>query len=372
MHTMTFFPLGNADCTLIRLSNERVVVFDFGDMRTGEEGDMRADLSKDLKAKLKEWGRDSVDVLVWTHLDWDHTKRSSEFFYLDHATKYQGDDRIKVKELWVPASLVCEVGVEDEARVLRAEARHRLKAGKGIRVFSRPDMLKDWFSQNEIDEAARRHLLVDAGTLVPGFTLADDEVEFFVHSPLAGRQDDGTLVTRNRAAIVVQATFEVQGERTQVLLTSDVDHECIGHIVNVTRYHKREDRLRWDLLRLPHHCSYTGLGPDKGEKQTVPTAQVRWLLEQQSNPGAIIVSTSKPIPDDDEDKQPPHRQAAAYYKKVRDSVKGAFYVTMEEPRRGAPAPLVFKIERTGVTRERKVTAATGVEQSLSMPAPRAG
>lgn len=47
----------------------------------------------------------------------------SDFFYLEHAKKYQNGDRIKIKELWVPAAMITEEGSEDEARILQSEAR---------------------------------------------------------------------------------------------------------------------------------------------------------------------------------------------------------------------------------------------------------
>jgi hypothetical protein len=55
------------------------------------------------------------------------------FFYLEHASKYQDADRIKIRELWVPAAAIIEDGCKDEDRIIRAEARHRLRSGKGIR-----------------------------------------------------------------------------------------------------------------------------------------------------------------------------------------------------------------------------------------------
>jgi len=90
--------------------------------------------------------RAEVDVLALTHGDDDHIRNSTEFFELRHAVKYQGNGRIKVKELWVPAAMILEEGTNDqqtnEVIIWRQEARHRLREGKGIRVFSRPDKLK--------------------------------------------------------------------------------------------------------------------------------------------------------------------------------------------------------------------------------------
>jgi glyoxylase-like metal-dependent hydrolase (beta-lactamase superfamily II) len=150
MHKMTFYPLGNADCCKIDLSNGGKLLFDYANMRDDEdEADLRINLAKALKDDLQDAKRQDFDVVAFTHADDDHIHGFSEFFYLEHAEKYQAEDRVKIKDLWVPAAIITEEGAEDEARILRTEARHRLKKGKGIRVFSRPDRLKDWLKDND-------------------------------------------------------------------------------------------------------------------------------------------------------------------------------------------------------------------------------
>src|SRR5579872_3780118 len=146
--------------------------------------------------------------------------------------------------------------------------------------------------------------MVDAGRTVPGFTQEAQGVEFFVHSPFGSRLDDGTLVDRNTDSIVVQASFLADGKVTKVILGSDVDHCALTEIVNVTKYHKRQERLEWDIFKLPHHCSYLSLGPEKGKDKTTPVAEVKWLIEDQGQSGAIVVSSSKPIPSNDNDALP--------------------------------------------------------------------
>lgn len=43
-------------------------------------------------------------------------------------------------------------------------------------------------------------------------------------------------------------------------------------IVSITQYYNNEDRLRWDLLNIPHHCSYLALSDEKGDNETEPIA----------------------------------------------------------------------------------------------------
>lgn len=259
MHKLTFYPLGNADCCLIELAGGRKVLFDFADVRAeGDPEDLRIRLSEEVRKAVKEQGENPYfDAVAFTHLDNDHICKSSEFFYLEHAKKYQGEGRVKINELWVPAAAVIEEGCTDEDRIIRAEARYRVRAGKGIRVFSRPAKLKEWLEGEGLTIESRQHLITDAGQTIPGFTVQGEGVEFFVHSPFAMRQNETEVVDRNVDSLVVQATFVVNETATRVLFGSDLDHGAISDIVNITKAKKREQRLESDVIKLWHHCSYT-------------------------------------------------------------------------------------------------------------------
>ncbi|MFX7874646.1 hypothetical protein ABTK18_19765, partial [Acinetobacter baumannii] len=78
--------------------------------------DVRVDLPEVLKADLRAAKRNHYEVVCYTHLDNDHCCGSGDFFWLDHATKYQGQGRVKINELWVPAAAILEEGCEDSAR----------------------------------------------------------------------------------------------------------------------------------------------------------------------------------------------------------------------------------------------------------------
>jgi beta-lactamase superfamily II metal-dependent hydrolase len=371
MPTITFFPIGNADCFRIDLSNGRKLLCDYANMRDPDDAnDKRVDLATALRDDLKETDRSDFDVVVFTHLDDDHIHGASEFFHLEHATKYQGDDRIKIKEMWVPAGAIFDKDAEDEAAIIRAEARYRLKQGKGIRVFSRPTALKDWLESQGLTLASRETSITDAGQVVPGFTTDADGVEFFTHSPFASRLEDGDeLFDRNTDAIVMQATFTVSGTATKFILGSDVDHEALSEIVRITKAKSRAERLEWDVFKLPHHCSYLSLSPEKGKDKTEPVENVKWLFETQGQSRGIVVSPSDPIPSTDTD-QPPHRQAAQYQRDIASDRDGEFIVTMEHPKESAPEPLVITIDQFKATpRKRSLSVGAAV---VSRPAPRAG
>lgn len=374
MPKMTFYPLGNADCCLLDLDDKQKLLFDYANTRCADDpDDLRIDLPDALRGDLKAANRNYYDVVAFSHLDKDHFGGASAFFYLEHSSQYQSEDRVKIDILWVPASVIIEPKdtlSDEEARIIQAEARYRLRNRKGIRVFSHPGLLVDWLKEQGMTLDDVRHLITDAGQLVPGFTKDEHGVEFFVHSPFAKRINECEVVNRNHDSLVLQATFSCNSCETKLILSADVNHEVLSDIVEVTKWHAREERLEWDVFKLPHHCSYTSLGPDKGEDVTVPVPNVKWLFEEQGRRRGIIVSTSKPIPSDDSDPQPPHRQAANYHQANLLKLNGEFKVTMEHPTKIRPEPLVISIDSFGARIEKRNTGGSiGV---VSSPAPRAG
>jgi hypothetical protein len=109
--TLTFHPLGNADCTRLDLADGKKLLIDYADMRNPDDRwDRRIDLPAELRSDLRAAQRDYYDVVGYTHLDDDHCCGSGDFFWLEHALKYQDEDRVKISELWVPAGAILRLG----------------------------------------------------------------------------------------------------------------------------------------------------------------------------------------------------------------------------------------------------------------------
>ena len=366
-HKITFFPIGNADSSLIELSNGKVIQIDFANMKDkSDSDDKRIDLAKALNERVT---KENFDVVCITHIDNDHIKGSSEYFHLLHANKYQTEGRKKIDELWVPASAILEEECEDESKIIQAEARYRFKQGKQIKVFSKPKKLKEWCEKNGVDFEARKHLIVDAGTLVSTFSLGVDGVEFFAQSPFISHIDDYEI-DRNSSAITLHLTFSNKAQ-TEVVFGSDIDWEVWKDIIRVTKLKGNETRLEWDIFHISHHCSYTALAAEKGDKTTKPDEDIKWMFETQGRTGSYIVSPSCPIPSGYDDTQPPHKQAANYYTDVANLLSGEFRVTMEFPKTSDPKPMVFKILDDGGVELEKAIATASAYIGSSQP-PRAG
>ncbi len=231
---------------------------------------------------------------------------------------------------------------------------YRFLNRKGIRVFSRPAHLKEWLEERGRKLEDYAHLITDAGQLVPNLNLANDGVEFFIHSPFAERDGD-KLLDRNENCLVSQAVIRSGGRDTKFLITADSIWEGWEKMVNITRAHGNDDRLAWDIFKIPHHCSYLSMAADKGSYKTEPTAEFEWLLNQGAT-RSVMVSSSREIPEETTD-QPPHVETYRRYKETADGVDADLVVTMENPSKRQPKRTVITIGGDGPTAEKEAFGA---------------
>jgi hypothetical protein len=167
----------------------------------------------------------------------------------------------------------------------------------------------------------------------------------------------------------MQAVIRSGGRDTNFLITADSISENWQEIVNITRDHGNDERLSWDLLKIPHHCSYLSMNTEIGKGKTVPTDEFAWLLEQGGDRGAIV-STSRVIPAVS-DAQPPHAETYETYKDSSKKINGQIYVTMSYPTGASPGRLKFDVSGAGLVKPQKVSAAV-VSSVVTSHAPRNG
>ena len=301
--TVKFYPIGNADCSLIKTQDDKFIIIDYAAPSDGS-----FDLAKGLKNEVGEGGQ--IEILSFSHMDADHVKGASDLFYLEHAEKYQTEGRIKIKELWVPAAAIVESGLEDDAR-----------------VFGKPEYLKEYLESDEsgkdINYDDVKHLIVEAGSNIPMCGL-----EFFIHAPFSNDQDDKSTIKRNSNALAFQIRVTNGSRISNLLYLGDLDSDIISKIVSISECKGNVDRLRWDILKVAHHGSYTALNKDdKDKKKTIPTDEIKRLLEHGSK-GAKILISSQSIDKNDYDRtQPPHIQAYNSYKEYADKNSQRILVT---------------------------------------------
>lgn len=383
MHSVTFYPVGNGDTSLIETKKKRFILMDFYQTSNSTDANKpEHDIATALRKKLKDAKKTSFDIVAFTHADKDHINGCTEFFHLEHANKYQGEGRIVIDELWVPAAILLESADNDkqseEFVILRQEARYRLKNKSGIKVFSKPEELKKLIENWGMDIDELKDFIVDAGTVINNFTLKDDGVEFFVHSPFIKHcSENGKDIkrVRNEASLIFNIRFQVDDQQYDYLAVGDSEAHVLEDIVTITKDKKREDRLAWDLFNIPHHCSYLALAENgnKGEKETTPLPKVKELLLMGKKDSYLICSSEpfKSNKDAEDSIQPPHIQAKRCYEKYLKEVKGRkFIVTGENGGVKNPEPVIVNIQSSGIT-IKTIAATAAIATAAATPA-RAG
>ena len=381
MQSVTFYPVGNGDTSLIETKSGKLILMDFYQRPSPiDPTKPEFDVAAALRAKLAAADRNYLDVVAFTHADLDHINGSTDFFHLVHAKKYQGDGRIFIKDLWVPAAMLLEIEDDnagsEELMVWGREARHRLKNKTGIKVFSHPDELTDLITHLELTIAEVAEFIIDAGTVLNTFTLQHDEVEFFVHSPLMQRCDkSGADIKRvkNSTALVFNVRFNAEGQIYDYLAIGDATASVLDDIVTITQLKNRPDRLQWDLLNIPHHCSYLALADIgcKSTHTTEPTAKVKELLNMGKK-GSYMICSSEAFNSGKTAEaaiHPAHIQARRTYEAYLTAVEGRqFIVTGENGDTNRPAPVVVQIQKSGLSvKAVSETASVAVMTAASTP-----
>jgi beta-lactamase superfamily II metal-dependent hydrolase len=355
---LTFYPLGNAETILLELGNGKKVLFDFADTYTDDNSDKRINLTSELQG-IKEF-----DVVMFSHAHADHVKGAKDFFEFNHAEKYEGNERTRIKELWVSAAFILDTDLDEDARVIRQEARYRLKQQSGIKVFSEPDGLDKWLNDNDISKSAVSHLIIHAGKVLDDKAHGlGDEIQFFIHAPFSKGADDTD--DRNTQSIVLQVRLSNDSRDSNILITGDTPHDVLEKIIQMSEANENHEYLCWDIYDIPHHCSYTGLSDEKGNYWTTPTNEIKRLLADYSQQNSVMIASCNQIAESADSDQPPHIEAKRAYDHFSGGKK--FLATMEYPNKTNPKPLRYMIDIHGI--QEKPISSPNI---ITSPAPRAG
>jgi len=109
--TITFFPVGNGDMTLIALADtaQTKILIDCNIRSSADDPeDSTRDVAADLRRRLRRdaQGRPYVDAFLLSHPDQDHCNGFAKHFYLgplgDYPDDRKPDDqkRIIIREIW--------------------------------------------------------------------------------------------------------------------------------------------------------------------------------------------------------------------------------------------------------------------------------
>lgn len=375
--SITYFPVGNGDTSLIKLKDKTTVIIDCNircDSRDDEEEscyDVQTHLLEELERDDQD--RPFTDVFVLSHPDQDHCRGFETSFHTGDPSAYkkkEGEpEKIIMGEIYFSRRIFSnyEEKLCDDAKAFKKEVERRIKLykdkdpkrnlqGNRLRVigYGESDMTKG----------------LDDITTLPGSSISvlngseKKDFSFFVHAPFK-HHVDSRWSSRNNTSIVLQARFDVDGTIRASLALFGGD-ACWEIWAAILRRSKQED-LEWDLFLSPHHCSWGFFNAVPYEDNKEPKQSSLDVLDHHRE-GASVIASSKPIKDDDDN--PPHHAAKKEYVKVVGSSK--FYCTGEHPSVKKPEPIIFRLTSNGPQKDEtstpsRVSSVSAVHSSLSTP-----
>lgn len=356
---LRFYPVGNGDTTLITLDDKTTLLIDCK-IREGEESidgtkiyPVKDDLLENLKRKN---GIPVVDCFILTHADEDHCLGFEKHFFTGNPLSYSDrnlqNNEIIVEELWVSAMIFLDQS-NDDAKAIKKEAERR-----------RQLWLENDFNSNNSGNRIRiigynngeRYQSVPNS--VPGEIIMEINGKFFhdfrlfVHAPFKKHVISSTAAEdKNFRSIIMQAAFKEQTTDLTwsfFLFGGDADHYIWAEVLKQTTRHQNEDKLSWDILLAPHHCSWTFFNDvpyDAYEENKIPRASTLQILDYQGS-NAKIIASCKTIKNNDDN--PPHFPAKQQY--INKINGNNFLNTAVEPNEKEPLPIVFEVTSFGFAR----------------------
>jgi len=342
-----FWPVGTGDSTTIVVDEQHVVQVDLHDLAQADDDSAVVMAVVDgLAACLpRRKGKPYLAAFALTHADRDHCRGFADLLR-----------KVTIGELWATPRLWREYDdgdtvICDDARAFQKEAERRVRATRAAVARGERPASGDRILVVGYDSDREQHAYADLpgeyltgpGKLVTSLDGDDmsEVFEAFIHAPFL----DDCAAARNETSLAIQVTLrDVSGVDGQVLLFGDLAHDTIMKIMDYSEAHDRENRLAWDVLLAPHHCSKSVMYTDGELHRDVLDA-----FERHAKDGAIIVASSMPIPArNDANDNPPHAKAKARYLQIVDDADH-FICTQEWPDSDKPSPVVFGLGANGLT-----------------------
>ena len=163
--------------------------------------------------------------------------------------------------------------------------------------------------------------------------------EAFVHAPFKG----DCAGERNETSLALQIRMHTgDGTTGRLLLLGDLAYPTIKKIFDNSEYFSNTDRVEWDLLLSPHHCSKKVMYAKGEDGEEERKQDILDQFEIYASPDARVIASSRPFRDQDEKgHNPPHLLARDAYEEITVL---PVLCTGEYPTQDEPRPVVFALE----------------------------
>jgi hypothetical protein len=363
---LVFWPVGNGDSTTVVIDDDHVLQIDLCDLALArEEGAPVAAVVDRLVEILPTAsdGKPYLSTFILTHADRDHCQGFADLL-----------DRVTIGELWATPRLWREYEEDgddaslcDDAVAFQAEAERRVAAvcvaiadgtepasGDRIRVIGYDtDREKHAYS-----ELPAEYLTYpgDAVTSIDGDDIGN-VFEAFVHAPFK----DDCAAARNDTSVAIQITLkDGTGVEGHALFFGDLAYETVVKIFDYSERYNRPERLAWDVLLAPHHCSKKVMYVVE-EGKDVLKQDVLDAFDRHAGKSATVVVSAAPFSTKDSPgDNPPHLVARNRYEEITNLICSAEYPTPLDAE-----PIIFALGLSGFELVEPEEEDDSVEKSSS-------
>ena len=354
-----FFRVSNGDMTLVRLESGYTLLVD---CRIRKADDDTPDVAKQLKDLLKRDGeaRPYVDAMLLSHPDEDHCLGLKTDFHLGAPETYpKSSDMILIREMWSSPIVFRRASADHnlcpDADGWCTEARRRVRRFRALGYSPAGERVKILGKDIDGKTDGLGPILVEVGE---SWSTIDQNPGLFealllapVHADTPGEEE---VLSKNDSSTVIRFKIASGHARDACrFLTGGDAGVAIWERIWDRNKDQAKERLGYDLLLSPHHCSWHSLSLDSwsqyGEDAKVSEKARKALGQPRA--GATIIASSKTICDDDSD--PPCIRAEREYKDILKSEAGKFICVGDD----GPNPLAFDIESGGLKRRMAKAAA---------------
>jgi beta-lactamase superfamily II metal-dependent hydrolase len=343
---LVFWPVGKGDSTTIVIDSAHVVQVDLCDMAMADEEDaiVAAVVDRLIEVLPRRKGKPYLAAFILTHADEDHCVGFADLL-----------KKVTIGELWATPRLWREYTEHDlplckDAEAFHKEAKRRVAATEKAVSEGKTPAPGDRIRVVGYDTDHEKHAyseLPDEYLSYPGDAVAtidgddvSDWFEAFIHAPFK----DDCAAERNDTSLALQITLKGdEGKEGHVLLLGDLAYETIKKIFEYSEAADRPERLAWEVLLAPHHCSKFVMYVTE-DGQEVLKQDILDLLEAHAAESAVVVVSGPEFPKSNKPgDNPPHIIARDRYEEIASEV----ICTGEYPEADAPRPLVFVLGDEG-------------------------
>lgn len=356
---ITFFPVDNGDMTLVELESGRKILID---IRIRDAADDPDDETPDVGALLRQRlsrdndGRLFVDAFLLSHPDEDHCRGLRKHFHLGPPADWsKNSDKILIREVWSSPVVFRRASRDhvlcEDACAFTAEARRRVQRfrdlgaipGEGDRI-----LVLGEDEDGKTDDLTQ--ILVTSGSTFSRINASYDSTmvsRLLAPIPPTGDSEEEATLGKNGSSTILQIMLAC-GQRIDagVFLTGgDAEVAIWERLWGI--YSTQPTSLAYNLLQVPHHCSWHSLSYDSWSdlREDAEVCEPARSALGQALAGAYIVASSGPIKDDDCD--PPCIRAKREYEAIAKLAGGLFRCVGEHPSETAPDVMEFEITPNG-------------------------